>query len=1118
MMAARSGHAGEAIAGMLKSAPIVTTDQLVDTLLLYRVQDEYRASQEERFTWPLQAQAYLRHLNDITGCGSDLPSVLEEIDLIPGHELFDLFRYREEMLLLRDLQLAASHAKVSIDIGPRPRSLLNYVDHLLSSGAVGKSHVVALCVPRAEMALTWQNAKQGLTPAVGAAYQAYLQLCDACVQAYSSFDQRATQVSTVSILGAIDVHVLSLPSGVIAMDAACQGVFSGIGMTADLVYSNAGVSFFDMELAPFCAKFAPSAPVHIITLTPIELVEMVVHAADLAKTCAVWDPVSDSASASRFDGALRQQVKLGYCDAQGKKKTGFLASRVNLLNPYGRVDHSGRLLSTDGYGLMFELIGEQAQVLSNGESVSFFARPTLELLAPTKSGLIHGFTHRLGASPCAYVSCFASDSVMNCYTLRGDANERVYGGFFLHDIAAAGAPTIKRKLMRRPCDLALIKRYMVELAIGEAEDLAKAAQGKKAYRELLAQKMTAVATRRLGMNLGDANLYAKDLSRSTEDRLSDTVNIAELALVNNAHILDSHVPVVETRIWLRKRNMRRREIVGCLESCLQSFMFLYARENVLKESTRQQPNFEDPYYGPHMLTATQRELERFLLGPPVRLSAGTGTFPLSGMLSATAASVLPVAPGPTVHSIVASPRFSAPTPSAPPLSGQTLGPASMHLGVTCARMLALNTSTMESHREALAKSAASNDYAVTGCTDNWEKFFDGSNWPIGTHATSVDVGHGRESPHIAAARLTTRVNLRSHAGILAERASNLYNAVNFAGGPFPKDLAVSMLNQRDIALMGVPSEERPSKLEECLPAEEAFALFRLLADLEHERAPEVADLAIATVRSYHDAGKFKRGWHGHHGRQWCCMAFGAIGDAETYDRTAIATAQRCIEICSFERGMVSRFACTLLAAHMGINATGPRVWIGGVSQLQHVDQDVLEYLAKHHTKPRPGQAYKDSAEVKAAFKQAKLLKSSEAWKRALEARRKARRGWEQARLQRAAQGDWGSFRECKPGGPVGWEVGYATAQVQDPHLTIHEHLEGVCQGPDIRMYPDTGCAGMAFTEEELQTALAGLKTAKSVGLDLTSAELLKGVVGGQAALVGIFQQGSGYEGDTAGLE
>ena len=57
------------------------------------------------------------------------------------------------------------------------------------------------------------------------------------------------------------------------------------------------------------------------------------------------------------------------------------------------------------------------------------------------------------------------------------------------------------------------------------------------------------------------------------------------------------------------------------------------------------------------------------------------------------------------------------------------------------------------------------------------------------------------------------------------------------------------------------------------------------------------------------------------------------------------------------------------------HATGPRVWIGGVSQLQHVDQDVLERLAKHHTKPRPGQAYKDSAEVKAAYKQARQLKA-----------------------------------------------------------------------------------------------------------------------------------------------
>ena len=39
------------------------------------------------------------------------------------------------------------------------------------------------------------------------------------------------------------------------------------------------------------------------------------------------------------------------------------------------------------------------------------------------------------------------------------------------------------------------------------------------------------------------------------------------------------------------------------------------------------------------------------------------------------------------------------------------------------------------------------------------------------------------------------------------------------------------------------------------------------------------------------------------------------------------------------------------------HATGPRVWTGGVSQVSHVDQSVLESLARSCTKPKPGLAY-----------------------------------------------------------------------------------------------------------------------------------------------------------------
>ena len=41
------------------------------------------------------------------------------------------------------------------------------------------------------------------------------------------------------------------------------------------------------------------------------------------------------------------------------------------------------------------------------------------------------------------------------------------------------------------------------------------------------------------------------------------------------------------------------------------------------------------------------------------------------------------------------------------------------------------------------------------------------------------------------------------------------------------------------------------------------------------------------------------------------------------------------------------------------HATAPRVWTGGIQQITHVDQDVLQQLAKQCTKPKPGNSYRD---------------------------------------------------------------------------------------------------------------------------------------------------------------
>ena len=73
--------------------------------------------------------------------------------------------------------------------------------------------------------------------------------------------------------------------------------------------------------------------------------------------------------------------------------------------------------------------------------------------------------------------------------------------------------------------------------------------------------------------------------------------------------------------------------------------------------------------------------------------------------------------------------------------------------------------------------------------------------------------------------------------------------------------------------------------------------------------------------------------------------------------------------------------------------TRPRVWTGGLSEIQGISVEQLGELAQNHTKPVPSRAYCDSKAIREAFQAAKLSKSRDQWKMALRARRQARREW-----------------------------------------------------------------------------------------------------------------------------
>ncbi|CAE7040418.1 unnamed protein product, partial [Symbiodinium sp. CCMP2456] len=186
--------------------------------------------------------------------------------------------------------------------------------------------------------------------------------------------------------------------------------------------------------------------------------------------------------------------------------------------------------------------------------------------------------------------------------------------------------------------------------------------------------------------------------------------------------------------------------------------------------------------------------------------------------------------------------------------------------------------------------------------------------------------------------------------------------------------------------------------------------------------------------------------------------------------------------------------------------TKPRVWTGGPPTLEYVDQTVLENLAAKCTRPQPSHAYRDPQAVKDLFRAAKSSKTRNAWKTALASRKAARQQWERQRESRALQGDWKAFQQSKVQAKQGWEIDFADRQSRDPHDVVHDHLSGIYkgQGSDIQPVYDTSQEVTAFTVEELQTALGQLKGSKSVGRDLTSKELLMGIVntdGGQQHLL-----------------
>ena len=97
----------------------------------------------------------------------------------------------------------------------------------------------------------------------------------------------------------------------------------------------------------------------------------------------------------------------------------------------------------------------------------------------------------------------------------------------------------------------------------------------------------------------------------------------------------------------------------------------------------------------------------------------------------------------------------------------------------------------------------------------------------------------------------------------------------------------------------------------------------------------------------------------------------------------------------------------------------------------------------------------------------------------------------------------------RPRRQEGWDVGFAEAQAADPHEVVHQHLSQVYAGAEVDDFSPWTGEVRAFEVEELRLGLSQLKRGKAVGADLTSTELLQGLVqveGGESHLLEWFNR------------
>ena len=169
-----------------------------------------------------------------------------------------------------------------------------------------------------------------------------------------------------------------------------------------------------------------------------------------------------------------------------------------------------------------------------------------------------------------------------------------------------------------------------------------------------------------------------------------------------------------------------------------------------------------------------------------------------------------------------------------------------------------------------------------------------------------------------------------------------------------------------------------------------------------------------------------------------------------------------------------------------------------------VEEEDIQKLARHYTKPRFSRAYRDSDEIKEATHAAKLDMQASSWKRVHRLRRTARKKWHSDRRTAIINGDWGEYRALqkeKQRCRGWWGSLLADKSAADLTKEVTDHLSSKMVSEEGATWDEelgriikgvkSDAVFVPFTIEEVRTELQHMRCRSAVGPDGISVHLMR---------------------------